>query len=514
MPNTLVINLTRFGDLLQTQPLLTHLKQKGHLTGLVCLENFAPATGLLHDLDHVYPLPGAFFLRETDSSWVRAVSAFREWTGALQGDMHWDGLVNLTSSLSAKILARSLPIKDKHGFCVDEFGFGSFSNKWSIFLEASAGFRGSSPFNVADIFLRTAGAKTEADFELKSPPQDKKERMGRVLAGKAPPGCRGYVAFQLGASARERRWPTASFSELGGLLWERLGLCPVLLGSASEKDLARQYREKTSAPCLDLVGETGLVDLAAVLTHTLLLVTNDTGTMHLAAGLKRPVAAFYLATAQPWDTAPYREGMLCLEPDIECHPCGFNNSCEREFACRGVIPAGKVFDMVRAYLEHGKWPVYPGSEARAWVTVRKSGFMDLKSRSAGGESDRSKWMRIQKRAFSAFLEGEVPDASGLVRPSKEFSELLTREARELRSLFELVRTRGEMLVRSPRPAVHKKFMADWFRVGRMLEQSKIFPTLALLWKVHSQDAGRDMDEFLDVCKSYERLLSFFGTEFE
>jgi hypothetical protein len=57
-------------------------------------------------------------------------------------------------------------------------------------------------------------------------------------------------------------------------------------------------------------------------------------------------------------------------------------------------------------------------------------------------------------------------------------------------------------------------MADWYRVGRTLEQSKIFPTLALLWKVHSQDAGRDMNEFLDVCKSYERLLSFFGTEFE
>jgi ADP-heptose:LPS heptosyltransferase len=514
MPNTLVINLTRFGDLLQTQPLLTHLKQKGHLTGLVCLENFAPAAGLLRDLDRVYPLPGALFLRETDRSWVRAVSAFREWVNALQDDMHWDGLANLTSSLSAKILARSLSMEDKHGFSVDEFGFGRFSNKWSIFLEASAGFRGSSPFNVADIFLRTAGAKTDADFDLKPPPQEARDRMGRILSDKAPSGCRGYVGFQLGASAQERRWPTANFAELGGLLWEGLGLCPVLLGSDSEKGLARQYREKTPTPCINMLGETGLTDLAAVLTHTLLLVTNDTGTMHLAAGLKIPVIAFFLATAQPWDTAPYREGVLCLEPNIECHPCGFSKSCANNFACREVIPAGRIFETIKTYLEQGNWPDYPGSEARAWVTARRYGYMDLENRSAGREDDRSKWMRIQKRAYSAFLEDKTPDSTGLDRPSREFSQLLTQEARELGSLFELVRTRGEMLVRSPRQAVHKKFMADWFRVGRTLEQSKIFPTLALLWKVHSQDAGRDMNEFLEVCKSYERLLFFFGTEFE
>ena len=48
--------------------------------------------------------------------------------------------------------------------------------------------------------------------------------------------------------------------------------------------------------------------LAAVLRQSRLIVTNDTGTMHLAAGLGVPVLALFLATAQPWDTGPYREG--------------------------------------------------------------------------------------------------------------------------------------------------------------------------------------------------------------
>ncbi|MFP4658312.1 MAG: glycosyltransferase family 9 protein, partial [Desulfonatronovibrionaceae bacterium] len=239
MSNTLVINLTRFGDLLQTQPLLTHLKQKGEYTGLVCLENFAPAAGLLRDVDRVFPLPGALFLRDLDRSWVKAVQSVTDWRNSVQDRISWDRLINLTSSLSAKILARAVSANEKSGFSVDEFGFGSFSNKWSIFLEASSGFRGSSPFNVADIFLRVAGVDCCPPFELKRPQKEVRERMLRVLANRSPAGCTGFVGFQLGASAEQRRWPVSSFAELGGLVWERYGLCPVLLGSDSETGLAR-----------------------------------------------------------------------------------------------------------------------------------------------------------------------------------------------------------------------------------------------------------------------------------
>jgi ADP-heptose:LPS heptosyltransferase len=65
---TLVINLTRFGDLLQTQPVLSGFKAAGHEVGLVCLENFMPASTLLKDVDRAYGLPGAKFLAALDKN--------------------------------------------------------------------------------------------------------------------------------------------------------------------------------------------------------------------------------------------------------------------------------------------------------------------------------------------------------------------------------------------------------------------------------------------------------------
>ena len=62
----LFLNLTRFGDLLQSQALLEDCRRAGLRTGLVCLDNFAAALPLLRSLAEAWPLPGAEFLRRLD----------------------------------------------------------------------------------------------------------------------------------------------------------------------------------------------------------------------------------------------------------------------------------------------------------------------------------------------------------------------------------------------------------------------------------------------------------------
>jgi ADP-heptose:LPS heptosyltransferase len=71
--NTLVINLTRFGDLLQTQPVLSGLAAQGR-TGLVCLDNFQAATEVLAGLDTVHPLQGAALLASLDRGWLEGLT--------------------------------------------------------------------------------------------------------------------------------------------------------------------------------------------------------------------------------------------------------------------------------------------------------------------------------------------------------------------------------------------------------------------------------------------------------
>ncbi|MFO7816946.1 MAG: glycosyltransferase family 9 protein [Thermodesulfobacteriota bacterium] len=515
MTSTLVINLTRFGDLLQTQPVISALKKNGQATGLVCLENFASATDLLAGVDHTFPLPGARFLRELDESWIKTVATLFDWVDSIERQNEWGGLLNLTASLSSKMLGRLIPVEDKEGFFVDEYGFGQFSNKWAIYLEASSGVRGSSPFNLVDVFLRVAGINDhQPEYVLNRPDMDMQHRLGCILEQKKPGGCRGYIGFQLGASADKRRWALENFARLGRFIWENTGLCPVLLGSAEETGLAERYLQLTSAPAINLVGRTNLKELAATLIHIRLLVTNDTGTMHLAAGLKVPVLAFFLATAQPWDTGPYMENALCLEPDLDCHPCPFDNACSNNYACRKVIQPQLVFEYINEYLQSGIWPIAPKNGSRVWLTVKRRGLMDLESRCLDGEDDRSRWMRIQRRVYSAFLDDRSPEIRDLVSPSLPFMEEVRKEAESLCSVFELLRTRGTMLLRDSRPQLRKKFMHDWHQTGIMLDNSKIFTTLSLLWKVHSQDSGQDIHDFLKVCRSYEWLLSLFGTKFE
>ena len=105
---TLIINLTRFGDLLQTQPVLAGLAAKGESPGLACLSHFAPATELLRHVDYVTAFPDADLLRDLDAHWGQSLSRLEAWRKDVARDFQPDRILNLTASLSSRLLARLL----------------------------------------------------------------------------------------------------------------------------------------------------------------------------------------------------------------------------------------------------------------------------------------------------------------------------------------------------------------------------------------------------------------------
>ena len=143
----------------------------------------------------------------------------------------------------------------------------------------------------------------------------------------------------------------------GRVIRERSERSPVLLGSAAESHLGREFAARADYPFLDLTGATDLETLAAVLLETELLLTNDTGTIHLAAGLGVPVAAVFLGTAQPFDTGPCLEGSLSLKPDMDCHPCSFGEKCPYALACRERIDPGLLGETIAARLGGESWKI-------------------------------------------------------------------------------------------------------------------------------------------------------------
>ncbi len=519
---TLVINLTRFGDLLQSQPVIAGLKAQGHEVGLVCLENFMGATALLPGMDAVFGLPGHRFLAGLDDNWRTGLERLWRWSADQVAGFGAEQVVNLTSTLPARLLTRLLATAEPPlGFCLDEFGFGGNSSPWASFLVAATSRRGCSPFNLVDEFCEVAETPRQGRrFSLAGPDAGTTASVDALLAGAAPPEARGLVAVQLGASDDIRRWPVGHFAALAEALWERRGLCPVLLGTEAEQPLGERFRQACKAPSVDLMGRTGLAELAAVLGRCELLVTNDTGTMHLAAGLGRPVCAIFLATAQPWDTGPYLEGSLSLEPNLPCHPCDFSERCPHGRACRAHIPAHEVLGYVERRLETGSWGRHQGPEpgaARAWEARHgQDHFMDLVSLSGHEHDDRTRWVRMQRWFYRHFLDRRPPDpwpADALVPGGETLAEarkVLDAAQAQLTLLVQQARVLAQM----PREAMKAKFMGNWQRLQALWAGSSAFNVLGLLWMEQSQQAAGDLAGMTALAGRYLELVTAWRTSLD
>jgi ADP-heptose:LPS heptosyltransferase len=508
--NTLVINLTRFGDLLQSQPVFTELAQDGRRTALVVLENFSAASGLLRHADQVFALPGASLLRAVDTDWRKALVGFQAFAAGIRERFSPDRVINLTPSVAARVLARHLAQGEVSGFGLDEEGFGRNSSAWASFLEISSANRGVSPFNIVDLFRRAAGGgRQAADSDLRPAADVDRAAAGHRLQRAAPEGARGFVGFQLGASQDARRWPVEYFARLGEAVWEERRLTPVLLGSKGEKGLAQRYLAVCRAPAVNLCGETSLTELAAVTTCLKALCTNDTGTMHLAAGLGTPVMAFFLATAQPFDTGPYRAGSASLEPDMPCHPCSFGADCPFDRACRRSIRPETARETLFSFLDDGVFRVGDHAGSRVWESyVDGRGFMDLRSLSGHEHDDRTSWLTLLRDMFRQFLDEEtVSDQGPPLALSPQAARDIHEVCRDSAGLLRLLAGQAQVLASLRQPGIKDKFMATWRRLHALWNGNPRFQAVGHLWMHLSQAPGVDVTVLGRIIERFASLTA-------
>ncbi|MBI9112129.1 glycosyltransferase family 9 protein [Maridesulfovibrio ferrireducens] len=516
----LVINLTRFGDLLQTQPVVSGLVQSGYDTSIMCLDNFSGTTELMRDVSLTFAMPGASVLAALDRDWRESLNIFESFCAEIETQINPDLIVNLTPSLPARLLAMRLSRaegkgRELRGFAVDSFGFNADTTPWAGFLQVASTNRGASPFNVVDLFSRVAGLGNTAPFRLAEPSSEMKAAADKYLAGPIP-GAEGFVGFQPGASEERRRWPVKYFRELGDRLWKELRKVPVLLGTKGEQHLGERILEGATFPAVNLMGKTGLPELAAVLGKLDVLITNDTGTMHLAAGAGTPVAAIFLATAQPWDTGPAAVNSLCLEPDADCHPCSFGVVCPNDHMCRHEVGADVVFNAVSRFIKNGVWEYSAEKGVRSYLTGRDElGFMTLSSLSGHDETDRHKWIILQRELYRRFLDEEDLSALSLnsTPPSREFCLRLMKPLSEARDLLFLLSKQSELLQGNPMESLKVKFLANFQKIQDILSSSPELTVLSSLWYFESR-AHDSMDGLSLLLNRYRSLVSALHISFE
>ncbi|MEA3144924.1 MAG: heptosyltransferase, partial [Verrucomicrobiota bacterium] len=154
-----------------------------------------------------------------------------------------------------------------------------------------------------------------------------------------------------------KRW--TEFSLVAEQLSQRYGLHWLIFGTANEKRFAADIVERLKTNATDLSGRTSLLELATQLRRCQLLLTNDTGTMHLASSLGVPTVAIFGST-EPQLTGPTGEGHVVIRHHVECSPC-FLRECPLDFRCMRAVTVAEVVSAVERVLGRVDRPLATGN---------------------------------------------------------------------------------------------------------------------------------------------------------
>lgn len=145
-----------------------------------------------------------------------------------------------------------------------------------------------------------------------------------------------------------KRWFSDRYAVLADRVQEELGHQVVLFGSAEERDLAHRIESLMQTGPIILTGQTDLPTLMGALSLCRLLVTNDSGVMHLAAALQVPLVAIFGSTDEV-ATGPLSASSTVIHKHVECSPC-LLRECPIDLRCFDRISVEEVFAAVQKHL--------------------------------------------------------------------------------------------------------------------------------------------------------------------
>lgn len=195
-----------------------------------------------------------------------------------------------------------------------------------------------------------------------------REEVERLL-GPAPDGlaARDLVVIHPGSGDNfpGRRWSEAGFAALARLAVERRGLRAVVTGSASERDLCARVAAAAGPRVESAAGRLSVEGLVALLDRSAALASNDTGPVHLASALGRPVLALF-GPNTPVLYGPLSAGSRALHKALPCSPCltadNYRSSPCRLHVCMASLSVGEASAAFAGVIDAGLRR--PGAQVR------------------------------------------------------------------------------------------------------------------------------------------------------
>ena len=159
------------------------------------------------------------------------------------------------------------------------------------------------------------------------------------------------LAVAPGARWPTKRWPVARFAAVAQELAREKQAAVVVLGGPDEARLAHELCGKLDVPVINGAGTLPLMDSASLLSRCRLLISNDSGLMHMATALQVPVVAIFGPTVQEFGFYPFQARAEVVSEPLPCRPCSTKGSrrCPRgHHACMQDISSARVLAAARA----------------------------------------------------------------------------------------------------------------------------------------------------------------------
>ena len=167
-----------------------------------------------------------------------------------------------------------------------------------------------------------------------------------------PANARVKMALSPGAEyGPAKRWLPERFAEVAAAVSAKSSVQWILFGTPKDITVGERIARALGDSCVNRIGQTTLEQLIDELQKCRLLLTNDTGTMHLASLLGVPSVAIFGST-DPRLTGPLGDRHIILRHQVECSPC-FLRKCPIDFRCMKAVRVDEVTDAVLSILDAG-----------------------------------------------------------------------------------------------------------------------------------------------------------------
>lgn len=325
--NILIVRLGALGDVVHTVPAAAALRRAfpdARIDWLVDAKH-RPVVDLVTAIDRAIPLERADL-----RGWSAVVGAMRQ--------IRYDVAIDLQGLLKSALLARASGAARVVGFSLWHVREKTARPFYSDAHAAEGG-------HVIAKNLRLLQALGVEDDEIRFPLAEVPSAALDALRGRI--GTRPFALINAGAAWPNKRWPPERYGELAAFVREACGLEPVVLWGPGEEALASQVMAASSGSAIE-APRTGVADLVALARASALVISGDTGPLHIATAVGTPTVSLF------GPTDPERNGPFTTEDAVvsryDTCGCHYDRACHQAQWCLGGVQLAEVCAAVKQRL--------------------------------------------------------------------------------------------------------------------------------------------------------------------